>query len=79
MNQELQRIWMTTGATTLLVTHGIDEAIFLADQVVVMRGRPGRVGRIIPIPFPRPRHTDLFNDPTFHRLEAEIAEALDGQ
>ncbi|AJY45477.1 ABC transporter ATP-binding protein [Martelella endophytica] len=78
MNTELQRIWMESGATTLLVTHGIDEAIFLADRVVVMQSRPGRIGRIVDIPFARPRKPELFADPAFHRLESEIAEALDG-
>lgn len=78
MNIELQRIWMESGATTLLVTHGIDEAIFLADRVVVMQSKPGRISRIIDIPFDRPRQPDLFADPRFHALEREIAEALDG-
>ncbi len=78
MNIELQRIWMESRATTLLVTHGIDEAVFLADRVVVMASRPGRITRVIDIDLPRPRHPVLFNDPAFHRLEAEIAEALDG-
>lgn len=78
MNIELQRIWMESRATTLLVTHGIDEAVFLADRVVVMASRPGRITRVIDIDLPRPRRPVLFNDPAFHRLEAEIAEALDG-
>lgn len=78
MNIELQRIWMESGATTLLVTHGIDEAVFLADRVVVMQSRPGRISTVIDIDLPRPRRRDLFNDPAFHRLEAEVAEALDG-
>jgi NitT/TauT family transport system ATP-binding protein len=78
MNIELQRIWMESGATTLLVTHGIDEAIFLADRVVVMQSRPGRIGRIVDIPLARPRRPDVFASPEFHQLEAEIAGALDG-
>ncbi|WP_346908908.1 ABC transporter ATP-binding protein [uncultured Roseibium sp.] len=78
MNIELQRIWMESRATTLLVTHGIDEAIFLADRVVVMQSRPGRIGKIIEIPFDRPRRPELFSLPEFHQLEREIAEALDG-
>jgi len=78
MNLELQRIWLESRATTLLVTHGIDEAVFLADRVVVMQSRPGRISRIIDIDLPRPRRPELFNDPQFHRLEAKIAEALDG-
>lgn len=78
MNIELQRIWMETRATTLLVTHGIDEAVFLADRVVVMQSRPGRIAAIIDIDLPRPRLPQLFTDPAFHRLEAEVASALDG-
>jgi len=79
MNIELQRIWMESKATALLVTHGIDEAVFLADRVVVMQSRPGRIVRTIEIDLPRPRLPVLFGDPAFHRLEAEIAGALDGR
>ena len=78
MNIELQRIWMESNASTLLVTHGIDEAIFLADRVVVMQSKPGRISQIIDIPFERPRKPELFSDPRFHALEKQIAEALDG-
>lgn len=78
MNIELQRIWTETRATALLVTHGIDEAVFLADRVVVMQSRPGRIASVIDIPFPRPRSTDLFSDPAFHRLNNEIATVLHG-
>jgi NitT/TauT family transport system ATP-binding protein len=78
MNIELQRIWLESRATTLLVTHGIDEALFLADRVVVMQSRPGRISKVVDIDFPRPRRPELFNDPAFHKVEAEIASALDG-
>lgn len=78
MNIELQRIWRETGATTLLVTHGIDEAVFLADRVVVMASRPGRISQVIEIDLPRPRDPALFNDDHFHALERQVAEALDG-
>ncbi len=78
MNVELQRIWTETRATTLLVTHGIDEAVFLADRVAVMQSRPGRIAEIIDIDLPRPRHAGLFADPAFHRLTDIIAGALDG-
>lgn len=77
MNIELQRIWLETRATTLLVTHGIDEAAFLADRVVVMASRPGRIAKVIDIDLPRPRDPALFNDEHFHQIEAQIAEALD--
>ncbi len=78
MNIELQRIWMETRATTLLVTHGIDEAVFLADRVVVMQSRPGRIAKIIDIDLPRPRDPRLFNEEHFHALERQVSEALDG-
>jgi NitT/TauT family transport system ATP-binding protein len=76
MNIELQRIWTESQATTLLVTHGIDEAVFLADQVVVMKSRPGRISEIVPVPFARPRHKELFSDPSFHHLNDRIATIL---
>lgn len=78
MNIELQRIWAETRCTALLVTHGIDEAVFLADRVAVMHSRPGRVAAMIDIPFARPRSPDLFSDPAFHQLCDRIAEVLHG-
>ncbi len=76
MNIELQRIWLETRATTLLVTHGIDEAVFLADRVVILRTRPGRIGEIVPVDFARPRPEALFRDPEFHRVCDRIGESL---
>jgi NitT/TauT family transport system ATP-binding protein len=78
MNIELQRIWMESRATTLLVTHGIDEALFLADRVVVMHRNPGRIAKIVEVPFPRPRLPELFAAPEFHQLEDEVAAHLFG-
>jgi NitT/TauT family transport system ATP-binding protein len=78
MNVELQRIWMENRATTVLVTHGIDEAVFLADRVVVMQRAPGRITRIVDIPLERPRRPEIFAAAEFHRLEDEIAEHLFG-
>jgi NitT/TauT family transport system ATP-binding protein len=76
MNIELQRIWMDGRATTLLVTHGIDEAIFLADRVVVMRRNPGRIARSFEIRFQRPRLPELFTSAEFHELQDEVAAHL---
>jgi NitT/TauT family transport system ATP-binding protein len=76
MNLELQRIWMESRATTILVTHGIDEALFLADRVVVMHGNPGHIAQLVDIPFPRPRQVELFAAPEFHQLEDEVAGFL---
>ncbi len=76
MNLELQRIWLGGKTTTLLVTHGVDEAVFLADRVVVMKSRPGRISAQLDIPFPRPRTVSLFASPEFHRICDEVASLL---
>ncbi len=78
MNLELQRIWLDSRPTTVLVTHGIDEALFLADRIVVMQRNPGRIACIVEVPFERPRRPELFAAPEFHRLEDEVAEHLFG-
>lgn len=78
MNVELQRIWAESGATALLVTHGIDEAVFLSDRVVVMHAAPGRVVDVIDVPFERPRKPPLFSDPAFHKVCDHVAEVLHG-
>jgi NitT/TauT family transport system ATP-binding protein len=76
MNVELQRLWLRDRPTTLFVTHGIDEAVFLADRVIVMQRDPGRIIRCIDVPFERPRHPSLFTDPGFRALEDTIAGLL---
>ena len=78
MNLEMQRIWAETGSTALLVTHGIDEAVFLADRVVVMQSGPGRIVDLITVPFARPRAPELFSDPEFHHVCDHIAQVLHG-
>lgn len=78
MNIELQRIWAETGVTTLLVTHGIDEAVFLADRVAIMQAGPGRIVEVVEISFARPRPASLFSDPEFHHQCDHIAGVLHG-
>ena len=79
MNIELQRIWSEQRATTLLVTHGVDEAVFLADRIVVMKSKPGRIAAVIDVPFARPRDKGLFVHPDFHALNDVVAKALHGE
>jgi NitT/TauT family transport system ATP-binding protein len=78
MNIELQRIWLESRPTTVLVTHGIDEALFLADRIVVMQRNPGRIACRVDVPFARPRSAELFARAEFHRLEDEVADHLFG-
>lgn len=79
MNEELQRIWMQRNVTTLMVTHGIDEAVFLSDRVIVMQANPGKISHTVSIDFPRPRTAALFSLPEFHQKCDEIAMLLHGE
>jgi NitT/TauT family transport system ATP-binding protein len=79
MNLELQRIWMDRVTTTLLVTHSIDEAVLLADQVVVMTPRPSTIREVVPIDLPRPRTVEMQRSEEFHGLVDHIADLLFGR
>ncbi|MQA80564.1 MAG: ATP-binding cassette domain-containing protein [Streptosporangiales bacterium] len=66
MQTELLRIWSeTAGGTVLFVTHQIDEATFLADRIIVLTARPGRIKEIVDVPFDRPRDLSLKRTPEF--------------
>ena len=73
MQDEVLRMWRARGTTMLLVTHDIDEAIYMSDRIVIMTPRPGRVERVIDVDLPRPRER---NDPAFLAMRARILELL---
>jgi NitT/TauT family transport system ATP-binding protein len=77
MNLELQRIWMTSGCTVVLVTHSIPEAVFLADRIVLMTPRPGRIDRVLDVEFDRPRDLDLSASVEFQEIAKDLRHRLE--
>jgi NitT/TauT family transport system ATP-binding protein len=77
LQEELLRIWEHTGKTVIFITHSIDEAIVLADRIVVMSASPGTIKANFPVPFARPRGlADVRSDPAFAPLFAEVWDLL---
>jgi NitT/TauT family transport system ATP-binding protein len=76
MNLELQRIWLESRKTVFFITHSIPEAVFLADRVVVMTARPGRIREVIPVDLPRPRSMATMGDPKFVEYNQRIRRLL---
>jgi NitT/TauT family transport system ATP-binding protein len=79
MNMELQRIWLENRRTVFFITHSISEAIFLADRVLVMTARPGKIDAILDIDLPRPRSLDMMNSETFGEYARDIRERLNAK
>lgn len=77
MNVELNHIWRETGTTVMLVTHSVAEAVYLANRVVVMSPRPGRIVEIQNVPLPAEReYAASMEDPTFHKVSHRVRELL---
>jgi ABC-type nitrate/sulfonate/bicarbonate transport system ATPase subunit len=69
MQQELEKIWEREGIAMIMVTHDIEEAIYLGDKVVIISCRPGKIKKVIPVPLLRPRDRDSLE---FIRIKEEV-------
>jgi len=78
MALELTRIWSTQKTTVVMVTHSIQEAVFLSDRVLVMTDRPGRIAATVPIDLPRPRDLGLLQEEHFAETAGKIRQAIVG-
>ncbi len=76
MNLELQRIWLESKKTILFITHSISEAVFLADRVILLSERPGRIRSVTPVDIPRPRDMSTMEDPKFVHMVGDIRRQL---
>jgi NitT/TauT family transport system ATP-binding protein len=76
MNVELQRIWMESRKTVLFITHSTSEAVYLADRVIVMTSRPGKIGDAFKVDLPRPRKLSVMNTELFGGYVRRIRKAL---
>ncbi len=77
MQSELLRIWRSNRRTVLFITHQIDEAVYLADKVIVMTARPGRIKAILDVDIPRPRQLSVKRTPRFLELVDEIWKMIE--
>ena len=76
MQELLLHLWHEVRTTVLFVTHDVDEAIFLADRIAIMRARPGRLKQELEVPLPRPRALEMATDDTFIRLKREALSSI---
>ncbi|MEO7838147.1 MAG: ABC transporter ATP-binding protein [Anaerolineales bacterium] len=77
MWNELSRIWQAQQKTVIMVTHSINESLFLADRVLVLTQRPGKVKLDLPVDLPRPRNDDIRYTPHFGKLARKLREAIE--
>jgi len=76
MQELLLQVWEADRKTVLFVTHDIEEAVFMANRVLVMTARPGRIKTEVQVPLPHPRHWRMKTTPEFARIEEELTEAI---
>lgn len=76
MQEYLLQIWKNIDVTILFITHDLDEAVFLADRILVLKAKPGRVDEIIEVPVPRPRNLDQAINPEYLATKHRISELI---
>jgi NitT/TauT family transport system ATP-binding protein len=76
MQAHLLDIWRNIDITVLFITHDLDEAIFLADRILVLKAHPGEVQEVIEVPVPRPRSATSFSSPEFRATKARLEELI---
>ena len=76
LNIELQNLWIQTRKTIVLVTHSINEAVFLADRIVLLSPRPGRIDTVVNVGFERPRSLDVQSTEAFQTIAKELRHRL---
>ena len=79
MNRLVEEIWLDTPTTIVLITHSIEEAIFLSDRIVVLSSRPGRVANIYDVNFPRPRSLEIMSTKEVFDLTNAIKREIVGK
>jgi len=77
LNEELLALWQRERCTVLFITHNVFEAVFLAQRVLVMGKRPGRIASVADVPFAHPRARTLRSEPDFARLAGKVSAALE--
>jgi sulfonate transport system ATP-binding protein len=76
MQENLLRLWAEFKTTVIFVTHDVDEAIFLADRVLIMSAAPGRIIEDVPVPLTRPRNPEVSTDPAFIALKRHFLQVI---
>jgi NitT/TauT family transport system ATP-binding protein len=76
MRGQLQRLFLETRTTTVLVSHDLEEAVYLADRVLLLSRRPARIADNVPLALPRPRTDDTLSEPGFVQLKSHCLEVF---
>ena len=76
MQANLLEIWRNIDITVLFITHDLDEAIYLADRILVLKAHPGEVNELIEVPVPRPRTQEQFISPEFLATKQRLEELI---